>query len=102
MPQHESAAWLPNDDGQNQGMPKNIGAAHPLGPYAPRSLGRVVATAPDEQWLPSPDGQHPHAGQSSGSNPQDACKPAPPQKGVARDEEFLPSPSGQYPYSVSK
>lgn len=93
--QHESADYLPSDSGQNTSMPPKQGPGHPLGPFAPRPCGNMVATAPDEQWLPSPTGQLPSAG-GYASSPGPDTRPASVPKGNSTDEAWLPMPDGQY------
>lgn len=91
----ESNEYLASPDGQRSGMPPKVGPGHPLGPYAPRPCGSMVATAPDEAWLPSPDGQRPGgAGYASSPAPETRSVQVP--KGNSTDETHLPSPDGQY------
>lgn len=92
---------LPSPSGQYTEMPHNAGAAHPLGPYAPRPVAGAHMNPPgDSARLPTPSGQYPHAGQSSGKYPVDASRPGGKQ-GTPGDNARLPTPSGQYEHAKS-
>lgn len=80
--------------GQYTQMPSNVGPAHPLGPYAPKSTGKPTG-------MPRADGQYDHAGQSTAREPRYDSRPAPPQKGCGPDFATLPNPDGQYSHAVS-
>lgn len=81
-------------NGQHTAMPRNVGPAHPLGPYAPHPTGKPSGE-------PRPDGQYDHAGASSAREPRYASKPAKPQHGTGPDFATLPNPTGQYSHAVS-
>lgn len=94
MPQHESADYLASDSGQYTSMPPVVPAGHPMGPYAPRPIGRLASTQPDSGvWLATPTGQN--FSQSGGSNapiPAGPVHSAPAPKGQASDVIHQASP----------
>ena len=81
-------------NGHHTQMPHNVGPAHPLGPYAPHPTGKSTGE-------PGPDGQYPHAGQSTAREPRYASMPAKPQHGTGHDFATLPNPDGQYSHAMN-
>jgi hypothetical protein len=101
----ESNEYMPSPSGQNTSMPPKTPPAHPLGPYAPRPVGSMVANADDYCWMPSPSGQIPQSTnwQGKGNAPVSPdSRPAPTAKGTGPDEVALPTPSGQYPHGKAQ
>lgn len=80
----ESNEYLPSPDGQRSGMPSKSGPGHPLGPYAPKPVGSIVATAPDNRWLANEDGSG-AGGKGIGSSANQGGKAAPAPKGQSED-----------------
>lgn len=76
---------VPSADGQYTSKPHNVGAAHPLGPYAPRSAGRPSGE-------PGTDGQYKHA----------TVKGEPPSQAMGAKTSSEPGPDGQYPHTQYK
>lgn len=93
---NDSNDYLPSPSGQRSEMPPKTPPAHPLGPYAPRPCGNMMANAADEAWLPSPSGQLPNMAYGSNKNQDNMAHSAPAEKGNSTDEVALPMPNGQY------
>ena len=75
----------PGKHGQYESMPPKKAADHPLGPYAPRPVGRPSGE-------PRPDGQYAHATKEMHNPPQDNGA----KTGKTSAE---PKPNGQYPHA---